>query len=224
MAEDEGTVRDDVILVHGLLLGAYPMRPLARRLSGCGFKCHLFSYPSLSGSLAEHADALHRYAAALASPMLHYVCHSLGGLVVCHMLARHPVQRPGRILTLGTPHRGSYVARRLARVPGLRTLVAPSLEGGLAGGAPEWPRDREVASIAGSARLGVGRLVPGLPRPNDGTVTVAETRLPGDRPHAVLPVTHTTMLLSPQVAEYACAYLETGEFPRSPSLRGPSRC
>ena len=55
--------------------------------------------------------------------------------------------------------------------------------------------------------------MPGLPKPNDGTVTVAETKLGPGYPHVVLDVTHTSMLFSRRVAQFACAYLKSGRFP-----------
>jgi hypothetical protein len=51
-----------------------------------------------------------------------------------------------------------------------------------------------------------------LPQPNDGAVTVAETRLPGLRDHLVLSVTHTGLLVSARVAREVCAFLTHGHF------------
>jgi hypothetical protein len=202
-----------VVLVHGLYMHGLVMLPLQRRLEECGLLCRRFSYPSLRWSVARNAVRLADSLRDLESPVVHFLCHSLGGLVVRAMLLQSSWQRPGRVVTLGTPHLGSYVAKRLGSNPALAPLVGNSLVHGLDGDLPPWPPGREVATIAGDKSVGAGRVVPGLAKPNDGTVVLAETRLGPDYPHVVLNVTHTSMLFSRQVAEYACAFLKSGRFP-----------
>ncbi len=202
-----------VILVHGLYMHGVAMLPLRRRLGACGFHARQFSYPSLRLSVAENAARLARSLRDVDTPVVHFLCHSLGGLVVRSMLLESSWQRPGRVLTLGTPHLGCYVARRLGANPALAWILGNSLRHGLDGDIPPWPRGREVATIAGDKALGAGRVVPGLPKPNDGTVAVAETVLGPDYPHTILAVTHSSMLISRRVADYVCAYLKTGHFP-----------
>jgi len=213
MADDDRVEGELVILVHGLYMHGLAMLPLQRRLNACGFHCRRFTYPSLRSSVAENAARLARSLRDIDAPAMHFLCHSLGGLVVRNMLRESSWQRPGRVLTLGTPHLGSHVARRLGGNPALAWILGNSLRHGLDGDIPPWPGDREVATIAGDKALGAGRLVPELPKPNDGTVAVAETVLGGGYPHVVLAVTHSSMLISRRVADYACAYLKTGHFP-----------
>ena len=201
-----------VVLVHGLYMHGIVMWPLQRRLEQCGFSCRRFSYPSVRRSVAENAARLSANLAEVQAPVVHFLCHSLGGLVVRSMLLRSGWQRPGRVLTLGTPHLGCYVAKRLGASAVLAPLLGASLVHGLDGDLPPWPPGREVGTIAGNEPVGAGRMVPGLPKPNDGTVALAETRLGADFPHRVLPVTHTSMLFSRRVADEACVYLNTGRF------------
>lgn len=70
----------------------------------------------------------------------------------------------------------------------------------------------EIGAIAGTRRLGVGMAFARLDNPNDGVVTVAETRLPGLADHLVLPVSHSGMLFSARVAREVCAFLRAGRF------------
>lgn len=207
--EDEAVV----ILVHGLYMHGIAMIPLERRLVGCGLRCRRFSYPSLRRSVAENARRLSEWLRPIDAPAVHFVCHSLGGTVVRAMLVESSWRRPGRVLTLGTPHRGCRVASRLGARPASGWLVGASLEGGLDGHLPPWPEGREVATIAGVRPIGLGRLAGGLPKPNDGVVTLDETDLGAAYPRVVLPVNHSGMLISRTVAEHACAYLKTGRFP-----------
>ncbi len=216
-AADNRVEGELVVLVHGLYMHGIAMLPLRRWLGACGFHGRQFSYASLRLSVAENAARLARSLRDVDPPVVHFLCHSLGGLVVRSMLLESSWQRSGRVLTLGTPHLGCHVARRLGANPALAWVLGNSLRHGLDGDIPPWPGGREVATIAGNIALGAGRMVPGLPKPNDGTVAVAETVLGPDYPHAVLAVTHSSMLVSRRVADYACAYLKTGHFP------GPER-
>ncbi|HLF09818.1 MAG TPA: alpha/beta hydrolase, partial [Gammaproteobacteria bacterium] len=71
---------------------------------------------------------------------------------------------------------------------------------------------REVGIIAGNHSFGVGRLVRGLPLPNDGTVSVEETRLPGAADHIVLRASHFSLLWSAEVHRQILCFLERGRF------------
>jgi hypothetical protein len=83
-------------------------------------------------------------------------------------------------------------------------LVAP--------GARRWSGARELGVIAGSLPLGFGRLVGPLAGPNDGTVRVEETRLPGAVEHLTLRVSHSALVYSPAVARQIAAFLRDGRF------------
>lgn len=207
-----GDRRDDahVVIVHGLYMHGIAMLPVARRIEARGFRCHRFSYRSMRRSVAENAARLREFLRGVEAPAVHFVCHSLGGLVVRSMLLAGGWDRPGRVLALGTPHRGCHVAKRLGTSPATAWLIGRSLAHGLDGDLAPWPPAREVATIAGDRPYGLGRLVGDLPRPNDGVVAVAETRLGPEYPHVVLPVNHSGMLVSRRVAEIACEYLATG--------------
>jgi hypothetical protein len=205
--------KESVVLVPGLFMGGISMAVLQRRLRDYGFDAHRFSYYSAWLSPAQNAVRLNDYLWTVQSPVVHFVCHSLGGLVLRHLFSSFPDQRPGRVVTLGTPHRGSVVAARLAHILPFRLLLAASLKEGLLGDVPPWQDTHALAVIAGTRSLGAGELLSGLPKPNDGTVAVMETELPGMRAHAKLPVTHTGLLVSPIVARYVCEYLRRGIFP-----------
>lgn len=195
------------------------MLPLTLWLRNAGYQTRVFSYPSRRRTPAQTARALAAFADAVDGEAVHFVAHSLGGLVLRHLFAHHPSGRPGRVVTLGTPHRASHAARRLAGVRWGRSLLAGSLEQGLLGGAPPWGGKTELGSIAGSLPLGLGRVIAGIPVPNDGTVAVTETLLPGMADHIVLRVTHTGLLLAPSVARHVAHFLRRGHFDHNAQRR-----
>jgi hypothetical protein len=211
--------RATVVLLHGLFMRRPVMLALAWRLQQAGYRTRIFSYDTTGRTCAESARQLHRYVANIHAGTLHFVAHSLGGLVLRHGLPHwaDPVadfgpNRRGHIVTLGTPHQGSDFARRLATFRLGRRLLGDSLENCLLGGAPALPAGISLGSLAGDFPLGLGRTLPGLPRPNDGMVAVAETRLEGMRDHVVLPVSHTGMLFSGTVAGQVLHFLQCGRF------------
>ncbi|MDX1433820.1 MAG: alpha/beta hydrolase [Gammaproteobacteria bacterium] len=201
-----------MVLVHGLYLRGYAMWPLGKRLEQRGFACDAYSYPSFADSVADNAAGLSAFVDGIDAATVHFVGHSLGGIVIRHLLTDFGYARPGRVVTLGTPHRYSYVARTFAAHGALRWMLGKCYQGGLDGHPPPWPAGRELGSIAGDVGVGLGQIVPGLPSPNDGTVSVDETRVDGYGEHLVLPVTHSSMLLSARVADEVAAFLQSGRF------------
>lgn len=207
--------RESVVLVNGLWLGNGALWPLARRLRRAGFEVFPFSYPSVRDDLRANAERLRQFAAVLPGATLHWVGYSLGGVVIRKLFGLDPGQRPGRIVLLGSPQRGSRTAAVLARYRLGRRITGRSVAGLLAGptAAGSWP-GRDIGVIAGDRSLGLGRLVADLPGPNDGTVQVAETDVPGARDRLVLPVAHSGLLLSPAVARQTAEFLRRGAFRR----------
>ncbi len=172
----------------------------------------MFRYPSLHASLDEVTDALARRLRAFDGGV-HVVAHSLGGVVAIETLERAGELPPGRVVLLGSPVQGSRAARSIAAWP-----VGPQLLGKLATAellparSRRWTGDRELGVIAGSRPAGLGRVFSNLPQPNDGTVCVDETTLPGATAGLVLEVSHTGMLFSHPVADAVAAFLDHGSF------------
>lgn len=137
--------------------------------------------------------------------------HSLGGLVIFQLFADYCEQRPGRIVTLGTPHNGSRVADKLKRTFLGKFLLGRTLMTGLGSGkSPPIPA-KDVGVIAGSLDIGSGWLM-GLYRPNDSLIAVDETQVAGIKDHIVLPVSHTGLLITKSVTRQTHAFLQTGRF------------
>jgi pimeloyl-ACP methyl ester carboxylesterase len=194
--------------------------PLAWRLRLRGYDVASFSYRSVRHTLEESAGRLRAFILARRPACVHLVGHSLGGLVILRALAQYQDLPVGRVVLLGSPGTGSAAVEQLVRSRRGRLLVGAAL--------PGWRREWgeavagrcEVGAIAGTRRMGAGMLVARLDGANDGVVRVEETRLPGLKDHLVLPVTHSQMLISGQVAAQIDAFLAGGSFlrTRAPSL------
>lgn len=209
------------VLVHGLWLHGLSMLYLERRIAASGYRPRAYSYPSVRKSLAENAERLARFCAGVPRGTLNFVAHSMGGLVTLKAASMLPPERVGRIVLIGTPFADCHAGRCLKRLPAGGALLGRCMDEWLQS-ARETPLGAcEVGVIAGTHRIGLGRFVaPDLPRPNDGVVSVEETRVPGMRDHIILPVSHTFMLVSRDVAHQACRFLKLGAFDRA---REPGR-
>lgn len=215
---------ETVILVHGLWTPAAVFSLHSRWLQRRGYRTRRFGYPSVRATLSQNAQALQRFITETSATDIHLVGHSLGGLIILQLLANTPDTRLRRAVLLGTPCLDSHCARRLAKVAGMSSLLGRSIM--------EWltrsshlPRSSpspattvfpepvlEVGVLAGTRGIGLGLVVPGLPRPNDGVVAVAETRLPGAADFITLPVAHSQMLASRACATQIAAFLAGGHF------------
>ncbi len=208
------TSPEAVLLLHGAWMNPWVMGYIALALRREGFAAQALGYRTMRDTLEGHLGRLRRRIAALDAPRVHLVGHSLGGVIVLRYLQRNADERVRRAVLLGAPVAGCRAAADFAQLAGGELLLGKSL------GVWREPVDVsldprfEVGVIAGTRALGLGRMVTRLPKPNDGVVCVDETKFPAVRDHLTLPVGHTLMLASPQVARQTAAFLKTGAFRR----------
>jgi pimeloyl-ACP methyl ester carboxylesterase len=201
-----------VIVVHGLWMTGAVCAIQRAQLKRRGYRTSAFSYSSTRLPLAEIASRLAHAVTASATPRVHLLAHSLGGLAALHMLALHRDLPVGRVVLLGTPCVSSRAAQQLGASRFGRTLIGQAIL--------QWQPEHgivaaqafEIGMIAGTMPLGLGRLVARLSAPHDGAVCVDETRLPGLRDHVTMPVSHSGMIVSARVMRQVCSFLENGHF------------
>lgn len=203
-----------VIYVHGLWMpgaeGLWLQRYLRR---GFGFELRIFRYRPERQTLPIVLTTLRRELQAIDAPSVHLLGHSLGGLIIQRYLDRYTMGQSGRVVFLGTPANGSISAQRLARSRWGRSLLGRAAADALLSPREHgWTAPRELGIIAGTRSVGAGRLLSIFNQANDGTVTVAETRMTGAREHLTLPVSHMGMLLSVDVARETGSFLQYGRF------------
>ena len=140
-----------------------------------------------------------------------FLGHSLGGMIALEALRRAPDLPVQRVVCLGSPLCGSHAARSL----GQRRWTAPVLGRSgalLQAGCPPWAGAVPVGMVAGNVARGVGRLIARFEGESDGTVGLAETRLPGLAAHCVVPASHTGLVFSADAARQAAHFLREGRF------------
>lgn len=148
---------------------------------------------------------------------IHFVTHSLGGILLRQYLATHTLTHLGRVVMLGPPNRGSEVCDALKHWSCYRLCVGPSGQQ-LGTGERDLPRALgparfEVGIIAGDRSFNpvFSRLLPG---PGDGKVSVASARLEGMTDFLVVHHSHTWLPWRKAVIQQVVGFLETGRFAR----------
>jgi len=205
----------DVVLVHGLWNRGWMMAYMARSLRMLGHDVRVFSYPTRAADLDGHADALHEFVHEGASrEVMHFVGHSMGGLVILDMLSRYDDLPPGRVVLMGTPVKGSAVVRRLAKLPG-QDFIFGKARGDLLRGYRHSPEGRETGMIRGTRPFGFGRIAGKQAEPNDGSIRVSETELEGLSDAVELEVSHSEMLVSKAVVKQVEHFLRFGRFEKA---------
>ena len=203
----------EVVYVHGLWMPGDESLILRRRLAQeFGLTLHPFRYSGASSSMRVIAERLDQFVRELGAPAVHFVGHSLGGLVIHRFLERFPQQPEGRAVFLGTPCVESRAAVSAARFAPVAQLMGQAAAELLEPCARRWTLARPLGVVAGSQPIGVGHLLARFEEDNDGTVAVSETRIPGATDHIVLPVSHLGLLLSARVAREVGTFLREGRF------------
>jgi triacylglycerol lipase len=217
--------QETVVLLHGLGRTRLSMAPLARALEREGYRVLNLSYPSRTQPLETLATTwlpaqLAKASRDLGEPeRLHFVTHSMGGILVRLWLREHGVPpNLGRVVMLAPPNAGSELPDRLGTYAPFRWTTG--LNGARLGTSPEalpralgsWPAgSSSLGIIAGSHSMNplLGSV---LPRPHDGKVSVASTHLSGEADHLVLPYSHTWLACRRETARHVTVFLREGRF------------
>jgi pimeloyl-ACP methyl ester carboxylesterase len=203
-----------VVYVHGLWMPGEESLILGHRLAnGFDLTLQAFRYSAASSSMGEITERLDRFVRELGASEVHFLGHSLGGLVIYRFFERFPDQPPGRVVFLGTPSVRSRAAERAGRFGPIAHLMGSAVAAELLQTHERrWVHARPLGIISGRQPLGFGRLFAAFSEPNDGTVAVSETCMPGAIDTIVLPVSHLGMLVSARVARETGTFLTQGRF------------
>jgi len=213
------TPRECVVLLHGLWRSERSLAGLGKHLEREGFEVVSHGYDSAGASIAEHARELAARLPELvpaAAPRIHFVTHSLGGIVVRQLLDDRPVERLGRVVMLAPPNRGSELADALRDNRLFRALLGPTLAE-LGTGESDPPRTLgpvtfECGVIAGDFNFLGGLAFDG---PNDGRVSVESTKVEGMTDFLVVHHGHATLMNAGDVKRQVVHFLRHGRFEHS---------
>ncbi len=211
---------DCVVLLHGLARTSGSMDKMQQALHGAGFETANIGYPSRKKTIAELASiaipaGLEACRAKRDIEHIHFVTHSLGGILLRQYLAQNEIDELGRVVMLGPPNQGSEAVEGLGGVPGFDWLNGPA---GRQLGKDDssvplqlGPADFELGIIAGNRTIDpITSSV--LENPDDGRVSVADTRLEGMDDFVVVEHSHAFMMQMREPIELTIRFLRTGRF------------
>ncbi len=213
---------DCVVLLHGLARTSSSMEPLSGALREAGYRVVNVDYPSREKPIEELAPL------AIGSglegcgpePTVHFVTHSLGGILVRYYLANNEFANLGRVVMIAPPNQGSEVVDNLGEIPGFSEFNGPA---GAQLGTGEnsvplslGPVEFEVGIIAGTKTVNL-ILSQYLPNPDDGKVSVASARVEGMQDFIEVPYSHPFIMRAPLVIKQTRAFLTQGKFDHSPA-------
>ena len=201
----------DVVLAPGLWMPAAAMGLLAARLSRAGYQPHVFAYQGRS-PLEGNAARFARYVRdSFAGRAVHFVGHSLGGVLILQMLNRHPDIPAASAVLLGAPVRGCMAGRRLGSARVGRWMMGAC--GDICSEREAvWQRSAPLGVVAGTVPLGLGRALGRLPGENDGVVRVEETAVQGMTARSLVPLGHSVLIVSGAVGQLVERFLGTWSF------------
>ncbi|MGE0754690.1 MAG: esterase/lipase family protein [Alphaproteobacteria bacterium] len=207
---------DGVVLLHGIFRSSWSMWSLAQFLARHGYETLNLDYASRRFDLPELAAQMYPKVHAFSEQLegrVHFVGHSMGGLLARTYIHAYRPRRLGRVVMIGTPNGGSEVADKLQYWWLFRKLYGPAgqrLITDQRGFSHIFGQtDYDVGCIAGNATIDpIGSMIIG--GENDGKVSVASTKLYGMKAHAVVPVSHTFLSANRKVQQLTLEFLQSG--------------
>jgi len=219
MAGAQLDAMDGVVLLHGLCRTSASMDRMAAALTKAGYVVDNFDYASRRAGVGKLSEEV--IGAAMKSHKLegcdsiHFVTHSLGGILVRDYFSRHRDPRLGRVVMLGPPNQGSEVADHLKEWRIYRWVNGPA--GAELGTDSEsvpnqlGPVTFELGVIAGDRSINwINSLM--ITGSDDGKVSVRNTRVEGMKDQWVVHTAHPFLMRNREVIDATIRFLQHGKF------------
>lgn len=206
-----------VILLHGLARSSGSMGKMEKRLGDEGYQVHNIDYPSTEYPVEEIVEKLVVELAPVfeQSRRVHFVTHSMGGIIVRQLVKTQPIDNLGRVVMLSPPNGGSEVVDALGDWKAFKVLNGPagqqlgtgddSLPSSLG------PVDFELGIITGDRSINwvLSGMIPGV---DDGKVSVENAQVEGMDAFKVVHATHPMIMRNNRVIDYVIRFLSEGVF------------
>lgn len=210
---------ETVLLLPGLARTPRSMSRMQRALEAEGYAVQTLKYPSTRQPVEVLArDYLAPAVTAAqenAPAQIHFIGHSLGGIIIRDYLASHELPQLGRIVMLGTPNQGSEVVDKLGHMKLFGWINGPA--GLQLGTAPDSAPQTlptpaaEIGVIAGTRSINwvLSSFIPGT---DDGKVSTERAQLEGMSDFKTVPKSHPFLMRDPAIIEMCIHFLANGRF------------
>jgi phosphatidate phosphatase APP1 len=222
--------KECVVLLHGMARSRFSMYLMEKYLQEKGYRTINEGYPSTKKSIKELAGEEVTAAAKSCrkggAKKIHFVTHSLGGILTRQYLQSHDLPKGSRIVMLAPPNQGSELADKLKGLDAYKWLNGPAGQelGTGPGSIPNSlkPVDVEIGIIAGDSSLNpfFSSMIPG---PDDGKVAVESAKLEEMKDFIIMPSSHSFIMNSSDVMKQTLHFLEEGTFDHSDAAEEESK-
>ena len=208
-----------VLCLHGIFRAKGAMKPMEQHFIRQGYNAWAINYPSTLRSISDHTHQITNILNHCDGVKhVSFVCHSMGGLVARAVLADPTASwrtkvTPHRLVMIGTPNQGAFVARELQKRTRLFRMLAGPSSMDLT---PEWVNqlaipDIQFGIVAGGTGTNMG-FNPFLPGDNDMTVTVSSAQLEGALDFMHCRAIHTFIMQNAKVIDASIRFIDKGTF------------
>lgn len=198
--------QEAVVLVHGLWMKKWTWASYRRFLSKQGYKVYSFGYKTTKQPFELSTMQLTAFVNSRTESTVHLVVHSMGGILTMRALPK--INKPGKLLMLGSPVNGSKVAKKLEKMGWHKGLLKHATEP-LTVGITNPESDRPVMMIAGTSPYGMGRFIERHMGVSDGTVAVDETEADWINYHQTIHSNHFGLLRNKQAKQMTLDFLQS---------------
>ena len=209
--------KETVVLLHGLARSAKSMEKMEQALAKEGYQVLNLNYPSRKQSIHELSDFVSKKVAphAARASKVHFVTHSMGGIIVRHLQKNHPVKNLGRVVMLSPPNKGSEVVDKIGCYKLVKWVNGPA--GGELGTGEKatplvlGPVNFELGIITGDRSINWinSSMIPGK---DDGKVSVESAKVEGMKAFQVVHATHPMIMKKKKVIADVVTFLKEGRF------------
>ncbi|MEE4243482.1 MAG: alpha/beta fold hydrolase [Desulfopila sp.] len=217
----ENQPKECVILLHGLARTSGSMDTMARELQQAGFVTVNIDYPSTEKKIEDLSEEAVSQGVISCreqqADTLHFVTHSMGGILVRYYLLLHNIDELGRVVMLSPPNKGSEVVDTIGDWSSFQWYNGPA--GGQLGTGEDsmvlqlGPVNFPLGIITGnSPAFYDGWFADMIPGQNDGKVSVERAKVEGMTDFLVLPHNHTFIMSQEDVIDQTIFFLRHGKF------------
>jgi len=211
-----------VVLLHGLGRSKSSMTKLENHLSIAGYEVLNLDYPSRAKTIEELARGIIPKAIESCrkrgARKIHFVTHSMGGILVRYYLGNHNIPELGRVVMISPPNGGSEIVDRFRDNFFFKWINGPAGQqlGTDKNSVPKklGNADFDLGIITGdrSMNLLLSLIIPGA---DDGKVAVNNAKVAGMKDFIIIHASHPFIMKNNQTIEQTIAFLKNGGFQRN---------